>query len=119
MSFLTRLIDKVFKTKKEEGQDTKRIISFLDTVDRDKLEPFINKSYQSLHQYVNSYEQKMQMSREVIADKGIWTAKKRYILNVWDNEGVKYKEPQLKIMGIEVLSSHPHQNLVVKRLKRV
>ena len=43
----------------------------------------------------------MEMSREVIADKGIWTAKKRYILNVHDNEGVKYKEPQLKIMGIE------------------
>mgnify|MGYP006221568555 FL=1 len=100
-----KLIDKVFKTKKEEGQDTKRIISFLDTVARDKLEPFINKSYQSLHQYVNSYEQKMQMSREVIADKGIWTAKKRYILNVWDNEGVKYKEPQLKIMGIEAVKS--------------
>ena len=95
-----KLVDKVFKTKKE--QDTKRIISFLDTVDLEKIEPFINKSYQSLHQYVNSYEQKMEMSREVIADKGIWTAKKRYILNVWDNEGVKYKEPQLKIMGIEI-----------------
>jgi len=100
-----KLVDKVFKTKENEGQDAKRIVSFLDTVARDKLEPFINKSYQSLHEYVNSYEQKMQMSREVIADKGIWTAKKRYILNVWDNEGVKYKEPQLKIMGIEAVKS--------------
>ena len=58
-----------------------------------------------LHEYVNSYEQKMEMSREVIADKGIWTAKKRYILNVWDNEGVQYKEAQLKIMGIEAVKS--------------
>jgi len=50
----------------------------------------------------------MQMGREVIADKGIWTAKKRYILNVYDSEGVKYKEPKLKIMGIEsVRSSTP------------
>ena len=89
--------------KKE--QRPSKVISFLDSVARDKIEPFINKSYQSLHQYVNSYEQKMQMSREVIADKGIWTAKKRYILNVWDNEGVKYKEPQLKIMGIEAVKS--------------
>jgi DNA polymerase elongation subunit (family B) len=48
------------------------------------------------------------MGREVIADKGIWTAKKRYILNVYDSEGVKYKEPKLKIMGIEsVRSSTP------------
>ena len=45
------------------------------------------------------------MKREVIADKGIWTAKKRYILNAWDIEGVKYKEPQLKIMGLEAVKS--------------
>ena len=45
------------------------------------------------------------MSREVIADKGIWTAKKRYILNVYDSEGVRYKEPQLKVMGIEAVKS--------------
>ena len=47
----------------------------------------------------------MNMKREVIADKGIWTAKKRYILNAWDIEGVRYKEPQLKIMGIEAIKS--------------
>ena len=72
---------------------------------REKIEPFINKSYEDLHQYVNSYAQKMEMSREVIADKGIWTAKKRYILN--DNEGVKYKELQLKIMLPTIKSSTP------------
>ena len=54
-----------------------------------------------LASYVGAYEQKMQMPREVIADKGIWTAKKRYILNAWDIEGVRYEEPTLKIMGIE------------------
>ena len=80
----------------------------MDKISKDKIEPFINNSYQVLHSYVNSYAQKMQMGREVIADKGIWTAKKRYILNVYDSEGVKYKEPKLKIMGIEsVRSSTP------------
>ena len=77
----------------------------MDNIAREKIESFIEKSYQSLHEYVNSYEQKMEMSREVIADKGIWTAKKRYILNVWDNEGVQYKDAQLKIMGIEAVKS--------------
>ena len=96
-----RLVSMVF-TKEQE---TQKIVRFLDDAAREKIEPFIKKSYQSLHEYVNSYEQKMEMSREVIADKGIWTAKKRYILNVWDNEGVKYKEPQLKIMGIEAVKS--------------
>jgi DNA polymerase elongation subunit (family B) len=47
----------------------------------------------------------MQMKREVIADRGIWTAKKRYILNVHDSEGVRYKEPKLKMMGIEAVKS--------------
>ena len=48
---------------------------------------------------------KMVMKREVIADRGIWTAKKRYVLNVFDNEGVRYKTPKLKIMGIEAIKS--------------
>jgi len=96
-----KLVSKLF----DEGTETQKIVRFLDDVARKKIEPFIEKSYQSLHEYVNSYEQKMEMSREVIADKGIWTAKKRYILNVWDNEGVQYKEAQLKIMGIEAVKS--------------
>jgi len=95
------LVDKVFT----KGEETKKIVQFLDNVAREKIEPFIQKSYQSLHEYVNSYEQKMEMSREVIADKGIWTAKKRYILNVWDNEGVRYNDAKLKIMGIEAVKS--------------
>ena len=83
----------------------KNPIDFLDTVAKEKIEPFINKSYQQLADYVSAYDQKMFMKREVIADKGIWTAKKRYILNAWDVEGVRYKEPQLKMMGIEAVKS--------------
>jgi hypothetical protein len=71
----------------------------------DKIEPYINKVYQELGEYMNVYAQKMQMAREVIADKGIWTAKKRYILNVHNSEGVQYPEPKLKIMGIEAVKT--------------
>jgi DNA polymerase elongation subunit (family B) len=80
-------------------------VDFLDKIAKEKIEPFIDKSYQELAEYLNAYEQKMQMKREVIADKGIWTAKKRYILNAHDIEGVRYKEPTLKIMGIEAVKS--------------
>ena len=80
-------------------------IDFLDTIAKEKVEPFIDQSYQELANYLHAYEQKMQMKREVIADKGIWTAKKRYILNAHDIEGVRYKEPTLKIMGIEAVKS--------------
>ena len=83
----------------------KNPIDFLDTIAKEKIEPFIDKSYKQLADYVHAYDQKMFMKREVIADKGIWTAKKRYILNAWDVEGVRYKEPQLKVMGIEAVKS--------------
>nr|BCU99765.1 MAG: hypothetical protein CM15mV30_0580 [uncultured marine virus] len=52
-----------------------------------------------MHISKRCYEEK------VIADKGIWTAKKRYILNVHNSEGVQYAEPKLKIMGLEVVKS--------------
>ena len=95
------LVSRVFKEKQDKG----KIVDFLDRVAREKIEPYIDRSYTTLSEYVNAYEQKMQMKREVIADKGIWVAKKRYILNSWDVEGVRYKEPQLKLMGIEAVKS--------------
>ena len=88
---------------KDVGQE--RVVDFLDKACKEKLEPFIDKSYQELAEYTNAYEQKMFMKRENIAARGIWTAKKRYILNVWDSEGVRYNQPKLKMMGIEAVKS--------------
>ena len=68
-----------------------------------ELEKYIESRYQELAEYVNAYDQKMQMKRENIAERGIWTAKKRYILNVWDSEGVRYEEAKLKIIIITKL----------------
>jgi DNA polymerase elongation subunit (family B) len=82
-----------------------RVVSFLDAACKDRIEPFITKAYQELADYVHAYDQKMFMKRETIANKGIWTAKKRYILNAWDIEGVRFAEPKLKIMGIEAVKS--------------
>jgi DNA polymerase elongation subunit (family B) len=99
------LVQKVYGTKEGVSISGSKIIDFMDRVCDDKIEPFIDKSYQELADKMNAYDQKMQMKREVLADKGIWTAKKRYILNVWDSEGVRYAEPKLKMMGIEAVKS--------------
>ena len=96
------LVNKFFASK---SSDKTAIVSLLNKICEEKLEPFIEKSYQELATYVSAYEQKMSMKRENIADRGIWTAKKRYILNVWDSEGVRYKEPKMKIMGLETARS--------------
>ena len=95
------LVDSVFKDKKDHD----KIVKFLDKVCEDKLEPFIDRCYDELALYVNAFDQKMKMKREAIANKGIWTAKKHYILNVYNLEGVQYKEPKLKIQGIEAVRS--------------
>ena len=96
------LVTKFFSNK---SGDKAAIVSILDKICQEKLEPFIERSYQELATYVSAYDQKMQMKRENIADRGIWTAKKRYILNVWNSEGVAYAEPKMKIMGLETARS--------------
>ena len=96
------LVECVFKGREKTTQG---IVSFLDKVCKVELENYIESCYQELATYVNAYDQKMQMKRENIAERGIWLAKKRYILNVWDSEGVRYEKPKLKIMGIEAVKS--------------
>ena len=95
------LVDKFIKDK----SDKQKVISLMDKICKEKLEPFIDTSYAELAEYVHAYDQKMQMKREGLSDKGIWTAKKRYILNVYNNEGVQYNEPQMKVMGLEMIKS--------------
>ena len=97
------LVHMVYGSKSETKIET--IVDFVNKACIEKFEPFIDKSYEELANYMNAFDQKMQMKREVIANKGIWTAKKRYILNVYDSEGVRFAEPKLKMMGIEAVKS--------------
>ena len=101
---MSGLVDKIGK-----NLDTIKVVKALDKFCEEKIEPYIDSCYQELADYMNAFDQKMQMKREVIADKGIWTAKKRYILNVHNSEGVQYAEPQLKIMGIEAVKTSTPQ----------
>jgi DNA polymerase elongation subunit (family B) len=96
------LVERVYKGREKT---TESVVSFLDKICQMEFEKYIEGSYKELAEYLNAYDQKMQMKRENIADRGIWTAKKRYILNVWDSEGVRYEEPKLKMMGIEAVKS--------------
>lgn len=99
---LDKIVQGAFKNSKPTKE---KIVDFLDTVCKKSIEPFIDNSYQDLANYVNAYEQKMFMGRESISDRGLWTAKKRYALNVYDNEGVRFSEPKMKVMGLEIVKS--------------
>ena len=96
------LVETVYKGREKTDQS---VVGFLNKVSEMELEPYIQSSYEELAEYVSAYDQKMIMKRENIASSGIWTAKKRYMLNVWDSEGVRYNKPKLKMMGIEAVKS--------------
>jgi len=95
------LVDSVYEKK----SSPEKVIAFMDKICEEKIQPYIDKSYQELAEYVHAFDQKMQMKREGLSSKGIWTAKKRYILNVYNNEGVQYAKPKLKVMGLEMVKS--------------
>ena len=102
-SIYLRLDELVQKTCK--NKTPQQITDFLDKAAEEKIQKVIDKSFENLADYVNAYEQKMFMKREAIANKGIWIAKKRYILNMFDEEGVRYEYPKLKVMGVEAVKS--------------
>jgi DNA polymerase elongation subunit (family B) len=101
---LGRLVNKAY-LESNPSATTAEVITFMDRVCKNKIQPFIDKSYDDLARYTNAYKQKMQMKREALADRGIWTAKKRYILNVHNNEGIAYAKPKVKTMGLEMIKS--------------
>ena len=84
-------------------------IHFLDEFGSKAIEPMLEKAFDEFAKRTNAYSNRMVMKREAIADRGIWTAKKRYILNVYNNEGVQYAQPKIKIMGIEAVKSSTPQ----------
>lgn len=80
-------------------------VKFIDEACQQKFEPMLKQAYQEMFDKMNAFDSRMEMAREAIADKAVWTAKKRYIMNVHNNEGVQYAEPKLKIQGIEAVKS--------------
>lgn len=93
-------------------------VKFLDKICSTHFEKALDKSYAEMAEVSGAYVNRMEMGREVIADRGIWMAKKRYILNVHNNEGVQYAEPKLKMMGIEAIKSSTPQ-VVRDKFKQV
>jgi len=87
------------------NKSTEQIVDILDGFAEEKIRPVIKQSFDDLKDYINAFQQKMSMKRECIAERAIWVGKKRYVMNVWDEEGVRYNEPKLKITGIEAVRS--------------
>ena len=102
------ILDKLVE-KTCQGKTDDQIANFLGKVCDTKLEPYIEKCFSELAEYTNAYKNAMVMKREVISNKAIWVAKKRYMMNVLDEEGVRLAKPKLKIMGIEAVKSSTPQ----------
>lgn len=97
---LDPLVKKYYADKSNE-----EIVAILDKICEEKIAPAINRACGLMSEYTNAYDNKIVFKREAIATRGIWVAKKRYALNVFNNEGVQYAEPKLKVMGLEIVRS--------------
>jgi DNA polymerase elongation subunit (family B) len=96
------LVDMIYKNKNPSKLE---IIEFLDQIFATKIQDYVDKSYRELADALNAYAHKLHMKREKITDRAVFIAKKRYIANVWDNEGVRYSEPELAMTGVEAIRS--------------
>ena len=97
---LGKLVDKFFSDKSKE-----ETVDILDKICEDKITPVINQACEELSEYTNSFDRRLVFKREIIADRGIWIAKKRYALNVYNSEGVSYNPAKLKVLGMEIVRS--------------
>jgi DNA polymerase elongation subunit (family B) len=97
------LVKKIFPDK---DVDKVKIVNFLDRLFSEHIDKYVESSYKELGEYLNVFENKLHMKREKIAERGLWTnSQKKYIINVWDNEGVRYSKPELSFTGIEAVKS--------------
>ena len=94
-----------YVAKNLRGQSKTEVVEALDRYCMGKIEPTINAACEQLNEYLNTYQKKIKFKREIIADRGVWIAKKRYAVNVYNSEGVSYEEPKLKVLGMEIVRS--------------
>lgn len=110
---LEYFVNKMF----EDQSDKQKIVNFLDKFVQKYINPYLVQEFQRLADYLNAFENRLSMNREVIADKGLWRGKKNYILQMYDKEGIRYTAPKMKIMGIETAKSST-PNIVRENLEK-
>jgi DNA polymerase elongation subunit (family B) len=104
-SVVLTLEDIVQKAFQKKTPSTEKIIDFLDAISNQTIQPLLKKEFDLLSSFMNAYEQKMQMKRENLIDVMISRGKKSYAMSVYNSEGVQYKEPKLKIMGLQMIKT--------------
>ena len=101
--FLT--LESLIKKYVKKDYPMEKIIDIMDSISNDKILPMMSESFKNLSSYLNVYKSRLTIKRECLADQGIWCKKKKYVMNVYDNEGVRYAQPYLKIKGLEIVRS--------------
>jgi len=96
------LVNKIFKDKPHTKED---VINFLDKIFATTIQEYVDNSYKELAEYLSAYDHRLHMKREKITDRAVFLAKKKYIANVWDNEGIRYDKPELSMTGVEAIRS--------------
>lgn len=92
-----------------DDKDRAKVVDALDQFCATHMEKMIDEGYEDLREYTNSYQQKMIMKREVISDNSVFCSKKRYMMSVWNSEGVAFDKAKIKVMGMDMVKSSTPQ----------
>ena len=101
-----------------DKKPTLEVIRQMDKFCENYIQKAIQESFERMYSYINTYAPKMSMKREALADVGIWTGKKHYMLNVWNQEGVEYEKPRLKITGLQAVMAGSMSTTCRQQIKK-
>lgn len=100
-----------FMTKHQEknpGLDINEYVEWADQFEKKIIQPVVQKSINDFCDELNAYNQEVVgVEREVISDKTVFAAKKKYYSRVRDSEGTRFPadDPYIKVMGLEIIKS--------------
>lgn len=97
---MTSFVDKFAKNKTKLQK-----VEFLEKAAGEKIAPHLNNKFNDIADHLNWNRDLLVFKLEVVADRGFWSAKKKYALNVYSSEGVRYEKPKLKIKGLQIVQS--------------
>ena len=97
---MTSFVDKFAKDKTKIQK-----VEFLEKAAIEKIVPYLNNKFNDIVDPLNWNRDLLVFKLEVVADRGFWSAKKKYALNVYSSEGVRYEKPKLKIKGLQIIQS--------------
>lgn len=97
-------VQELVDQKLQDKTDT-QIVDYIEKLVVNIVQPTLNKKLRSLVNTMGADNCLLDKKLECIGPSAVFLAKKKYAFNILYSEGVRYAEPKMKVMGIEIVRS--------------